>query len=277
MIMQRLHKAGIDFNRLIWLIVTMEWGMMICSGLHLGNFFGSGLFEFYIDPMYWVFFFTGIPHQIQTQFGFGSAMSILTGLCLFFGILKPEKRMNAVLAFVLLLSHYLMITAHMGHRNFQTGFFLILIPFFFKVESKKLAWEGMRYWILLFYASAGLFKLFHLPDISFNYLSDQIQKNWLMYHLEHSSDMRMLIIDRLIANPYIAYPVFWIGCMLELFCLIGLFTRRLDIWIFWGLVVFHIGIWVCMDIGFIGQMAFLLGILYPFDKAQHTNLNHGLL
>lgn len=277
MIMQRLHKSGLNFNRLIWLVVTMEWCMMICSGLHLGNFFGSGLFEFDIDPMYWAFFFTGIPRLIQTQLGFGLSLSILTGVCLFIGILKPEKRMNAILVFALLLSHYLMMTAHMGHRNFQAGFFLILIPFFFKGESQILAWEGMRYWILLFYASAGLFKLFHLPDISINYLADQLQQKWLIYHLEYSSDIRMQIIDRLIANPYITHLIYWIGCMLELFCLIGLFTRRLDGWIFWGLVVFHVGIWLCMDIGFIGQLAFLLGIIYPYDKAQCTNLNHRLL
>jgi hypothetical protein len=275
MMLNRLHKIGIDFNRLIWLTVAIEWGLMMLSGLNLGNFYGAGFFEFGIDPVYWGFFLTGLPRLIQTQFGLGLALSILTGLSLIIGIFKPINRWNAILSFGLLLSHYLMITAHMGHRNFQTGFFLILLPFFFKAESQKLAWEGMRYWILLFYASAGFYKILHFSDIPFNYLSDQIKQNWLMHRLENATDMRMIFIDRLIASPITTNFIFWTGCLLELFCLTGLFTHKLDRCIFLGLVVLHVGIWLLMDIGFIGQMAFLLGVLYPSYKAQCTNLNHG--
>lgn len=276
MMLQRFNNVGIDFNRLIWLTVAIEWGILMLSGLNLGNFHGSGFFEFGIDPIYWGFFFTGLPRLIQTKFGLGIALSILTGLCLLFGIINPAKRLNAALAFGLLLLHYLMITAHMGHRNFQTGFFLILLPFLFKGESQKLAWEGLRYWILLFYASAGFYKLFQFSQISFNYLSNQLHQNWLIYRLEHSSDIRLLLIDRLIANPYITNLIFWIGCVIELFCLTGLFTPRLDKWIFLGLIVLHAGIWVLMDIGIVGQMALLLGILYQTENKQHSDLNHGL-
>jgi hypothetical protein len=268
MILQRLLKIGIDFNRLIWMVVTIEWAIMMFSGLSLGNFYGAGFFEFGTDPIYWGFFFTGIPHLIQTKFGIGIALTILTGLCLFVGIIKPLKIWNAAIAIGLLLMHYLMATAHMGHRNFQSGFFLILIPFLFKGRSKELAWEGLRYWILLFYASAAFYKIFQHSNIPFNYFADQLQQQWLGYRMDQSSDLRLKMIEYLIAKPSVTNLIFWIGCMLEMFCLAGLFTRRMDNWIFWGLVFLHFGIWLLMDIGLIGQLAFLLGILYPTVKTK---------
>ena len=49
--------SALSVDRLIWVVLSLEWGMMMISGLNLGKFYGAGLFEFGIDPVYWLFFF----------------------------------------------------------------------------------------------------------------------------------------------------------------------------------------------------------------------------
>jgi hypothetical protein len=259
----QLEWSALSVDRLIWIVLSLEWGMMMISGLNLGKFYGAGLFEFGIDPVYWLFFFSGIPKRIHEVNGIGIGLSVLAGLSLIYGSINPHKRRNAGLALLLLMVHYLMITAHMGHRNFQTGSFLILIPFLFKQPAQKFAWEGLRHWALLFYLSAGLYKLINYSEIPNGYFSALLRKQWLLYGIEHSTDFRLRWMYWLIGQPEFSNLVFWMGCFLELFCIVGLFTRRMDFWIIFGLFTLHAGIWLTMDIGFLGQIAFLIVVMYP--------------
>jgi hypothetical protein len=258
-----------QFERIVWLLVAVEWGAINISGISLSIFHGARLFEFGIDPVYWIFFKTGIPDLITQTSGLGMILSMLTFIGLVYGIVNPQNRINAGFVFFLLCVHYLMITSYMGHRNFQFGFCWTILPFLFKPESRKFTWEALRYWVLIFYATAGLYKLNNFQLISTDYLAHLLDNQWMIYRLEASNDFRLLIIHNLLQNPNIIFYLFWTACMLELFCLIGLITHLFDRYIGWLLILLHVGIWMIWDIAPIGQLSVLIVVflITPRNKS----------
>lgn len=238
-------------------MLLAEYVLLMLSGVTPSGLHGDIFFSLGVDPLAWLFRLSGIPEMILGSRVISVAfdLGILVLLVLLFR--DPSKRSVAVPLFVLLLSAYLILVSCLTHRNFQAGFFWVVFPFMFRGEARALAFEALRYFLLLFYFSAGLYKIFHGAFWDAGLFSGHLSGQFAPYFLEGNTgwrtDLNLFLVNHLGA----AHLMYGFGILAELVMVIGFFTRRFDKWLGFSLLLFHGFNWVIMDIGVVGQVAFI--------------------
>lgn len=150
------------------------------------------------------------------------------------------------------------------------GWFFIPLLFTAKDEkSTALFIEGLRYAFLLIFLSAGLWKI-----RAGGIFDTQVMSGILI--LQHATELAFFpgnthtrIIVWLIQHPWISYSLYFIGTMTELSFIIGLFTKKWDKLLIWGLILFIILDTLLMRINYAAWLAFIPVILEA-AKARHT-------
>ena len=144
------------------------------------------------------------------------------------------------------------------HWNFQEGFFIILFPLCFRsVRSKLFAFEAVRYFLLFFYGSAGLLKIISGSYLNSQHLAHLLSGQFGPYFIEGNTGWRTSLHLYLVNTPSISHLLFIGSIILELFALVGFFTKKLDPYIAIALLLFHLADWIMMDIAPFGQIAFI--------------------
>lgn len=256
-----MKQPAYQFDRLryVWICWTLEWAVILASGVGFHSFAGNPFFSLGVDPLQWAPFLLHLPQWISGHAGMGWLLDIglLTGGIAL--IRNPHADRLALIQLMGALLFYTMLTGYLGHRNFHTGMFLVFVPFVFQsVQSRSLAYEAVRYFLLFFYCSAGWFKLVngHLWDTS--QMQSILQQQLLPYYLESSSNVRVAINQYLLHHATLAQGLYVLSFLAEFGAILGFFTRKFDRWILVALLAFHLPNWIVMDIAPIGQLSFLL-------------------
>lgn len=124
------------------------------------------------------------------------------------------------------------------------GYMLLPIVFLSSRESTfALLWEGLRYFFLFFFASAGCWKLvqggvFHLGQMSAILQNQHLER--LTLPSGPAGDWYGHLIWWLVNHPLVSYGLYGCATVAELSFLVGFFTRKWDKWLGLIFIVFLI-------------------------------------
>jgi len=216
-----------DYRNQLILLVLIEFLVFLISGVGYTSISQAPYFNIGVDPFYWFFYGLHIPQTILKYPVIASVFDFVTLGFLLLSLFKFNEYWIRCTVFLLLL-YYVTLTGYLGHRNYQSGFVWVLIPLMFKSEKNKgLAFESLRYWILFFYTSSALFKIFGEGILHSNHLSSIITQQFIPYHIEQNLEFRTLINSYLSNHMLVVQFLFCGAILLEISAIIGFFTKKL--------------------------------------------------
>ena len=246
-------------------LVELEVLVMLLSGIGFYELHAAPYFNIGVDLIYWFFYLLGIPQFVLANAYVALVFDISLLLCLGFLFFNIENRVLAIISFLMLMLFYVTITGYLGHRNFQSGFVLVLIPLMWgRAKSRQFVFEGLRYWLLLFYCSSAILKLSSSAIWDLHHFSTILQNQFLPYYVENQLGWRTHLNQFLLSHPTATMCLFLVGMLMELCTIVGFFTKKFDRYLGITLIVFHVGNWMLMDIAPIGHFS----ILFMFFISQ---------
>lgn len=259
---------SVTHQRYVLAILLCEFIVMVVSGVGFNGLSGNAFFSLGVDPFQWPAYLLKIPQYILSNKIAGYLFDGLILLSLMLLIRKPDKTAIGLFVLSLMWMYYTTLTGYLGHRNYQAGMFLVCIPFIFKqAKGRPLAWEGLRYFLLIFYSSAALLKLYQLDLFNTHHFSGILQKQLSAYYFEHCTGAWLYVNQFLVNNPLVSHALFVGSIILEILPLAGFFTRKFDRWIAGAILLFHLASWAIMNIAPIGQVAFISVLFFSVKSS----------
>ena len=244
--------------RILLCMVLLEYLMFIFSGVSFSSLYADTFYNIEVDPAYWIFYLAEIPQLILSHYWLGITLDISIILLLVYLIRYPFNNKPAIPAFLFLFVFYISLTGYLGHRNYQSGFIWILVPFLFrKGINRSFAYEAVRYYLLFFYVSAAIFKIADFGIFQSSMMREILVSQFTPYFLEGNTGIRTTVNLFLVHHENIAALLYLAAFTIELIAVIGFFTRRFDRFIGVAILLFHFANWFIMDIAPIGQIAFV--------------------
>lgn len=244
--------------RFIFCIVLLEYLLFIFSGVSFSFLQGDTFFSFGVDPASWFIFLTGLPQYIITHHWLAVLIDTLTIFFLLLFVRDPLNNKIALILLILLFFFYISLMAYLTHRNFQTGIFLVFVPFIFgKSRNRLFSFEAVRYYMLLFYISAAVLKISSKAWLHSEHFSHMISQQFATYFVEGNTGTRTSVNIFMAGHPGFTYVLYIASIVIEGIALIGFFTKRFDSWLAIAFLGFHFLNWVIMDIAPLGQIGFI--------------------
>lgn len=248
--------------RILLIVLMVEYLFFIFSGVSYSFLHGAVLKYVNVDLIYWSVNLTGFPKLVVENYFVAVALDVITVLLFIFLLLKPNVRLGFITLFILLFLFYITFNTFHTHANIQLGYAIILLPFVFKsARLFSITWDFLRYYLLFFYLSAGIFKFIYggiFDPALMSYTLKNQHALYLYFSPEHFRERIVIYLDN---QPTVAWIFYILATIIELSAIVGFFTKRFDRILFVLLLLFHIGNWFLMDIGAIGMIAFLLLLL----------------
>ena len=262
-----------NLHRLLIGMLAAEWLLFVCSGVSFSFLHNDPFFSIGVDPLYWLFYGTGIPQLIVHQHWLAIVADNTVFLLLAVLLYRPALNKIAVALLLLLLLFYITLTGYHTHRNFQTGFVFVVLPFIFKAsQSRYMAYEAARYFLLFFYTSSALLKLFSPSLYDPTHFSQVLMQQYVPYFLENNTGWRTSLNLYLIHHTGIAWSLFIGAFVVELVTVAGFLSKKFDYILGIFLLGFHFANWVLMDIAPFGQIAFIcLLFMHKAFRVKNTS------
>jgi hypothetical protein len=269
------YQKQIMAIRFILIVTLIEFLIFIVSGVSLSYQYGNTFFSIGVDPAFWLFYLMKVPQTIALYKPLGMAIDACIVLLLVLLIYNPKKFRIAAILFILMLLFYTTLTGFLSHRNYQTGFILVLIPFMFREINQFFAYNAIRYFLLFYYLSSAVFKISNGLSNTESF-SSVLVNQFSPYFLENNTGWRTDLNLYLIYNPGTSFFLYCSAIVLELSALIGFFTKKYDVVLCLLFLAFHVGNWVIMDIAPMGHISFVLLLLISKYYIAPNYLNHML-
>ncbi|MEO7524708.1 MAG: hypothetical protein ABIT58_11470 [Ferruginibacter sp.] len=269
--------------RIFFCLLLFEVTLFVFSGVSFSFLQGDRFFQLGADPFSWLVYGLNLPQFILKHYWIGFTLDISIIVLFLLFIRNPFSHGLALVLFILLFVFYICLMGYLTHRNYQAGFFMVLIPFIFKKDiNKAFAFEAVRYFLLFFYLSAALLKFTNGSLLDPAHLSHMISGQFSAYFLEGNTGFRTHLNSYLMNHEKTGYLLYSGSFLVELSVIFGFFTKRYDKLIAVLLLVFHLTNWLIMDIAPFGQITFisLLFISHSFkvrqDQVVDRQLKNGL-
>lgn len=180
-------------------------------------------------------------------------VSALFDISLFFTpvfFLFSGKRIFSI-AFTVLVTFYFLafnVTAfHHYHGLF--AIVVISIPFWTKNKTRfHLLWEAVRYYWLYVFSSAAIWKILRGSVFYRDQLSNILKQQQLDLLLQQPGGMQARFIQHLISNPEVSHAVLLLNVAVQLFFVVGFFTKKFDLVLFVLAIVFCVANYFVMNI-----------------------------
>jgi hypothetical protein len=244
--------------KLIFCFVLLEYLVFIYSGVSFSFLHGDSFFSIGTDPVFWAFYLARFPQFIAANQWLGILLDISIPILLLLLIINPFNHKAARIVFFLLLLFYIMLMGYKAHRNYQVGFALLFFPFIFRKEiNKSFAFEAIRYFLLFFYVSAAVLKIWSHAFADHALFSHLITSQFTPYFLEGNTGLRTNANLFLIGHPIVTQVLYNASIVIEFAAILGFFTKRFDKSIAIVVLLFHFCNWFIMDIAPLGQISFI--------------------
>lgn len=181
------------------------------------------------DFVYQLFYNSGIMQFVLAHPFVASVLDMLLFLLPILAMVTGRRLFIIGTSAGLLLYQFIfnLVTYHNYHG--LVGAVLLTIPFWSKKQERfELLWQGIRYYWLYVFASAGLWKLLRGSAFHDGQLSAVLMAQQLDLLLQHPDSWKAQIIEYLISHKAVANSVLLVNVALQLSFLIGFFTRRFD-------------------------------------------------
>lgn len=224
-----------------------------------------------LDITYWVFVSSALHLWLA-----GSTGALLLQAALFIfpitGLFFPQRALPGMLTTGVLLLYHLFFNLYSGsHAHLLIGPLLISVALWWKKEqSFQLVWEGLRYYTLFIYVSAFLWKVFFYGSFwHWNQGVTLIRMNTLDLQLYHPDAWFTHIYQWVTANEWIANSAEKALTLLELFPIVGFFTRKYDKVIFLSIIIIHALTSFFMDVFFFEYFALWCTLLIIPKRSEN--------
>jgi hypothetical protein len=212
------------------------------------------------DNVYWMLHILHIPEFIYgsnlTARLFDGIMISTTLLFFFF----PNRIIFCVVSLLCFWLFQIMFGTTAGHHYAHVGYLIVPLPFLFRNNERfTLTWQLIRYWILFLFVCAGLYKFYYEGFFH------TVNMSSLMRTYFDEQSLRGQILIYISAHPAFAQIFYQLAAILETICIVGFFTRRWDIWLALGLLLFNLGNLFIMGIPF-WENSFVIAVLLPWNN-----------
>ncbi|HRI21251.1 MAG TPA: hypothetical protein PLA68_09855, partial [Panacibacter sp.] len=187
------------------------------------------------DLVTWLFMQTGIHQWLLNNPAGCISFDILFYVMplSYLVIYKASKKLSAVIAVVMLLVNWCYLQAYTLYpSNSMEGYIAwLLFPFVLTAADKKtfsLLFDGLRYFFIFWFVSAGVWKLVQGGVFSISQMSGVLlyQHNQLLTSSPGYWQSNLILY--LIKNPIIGWLLYLSATLLELSFFIGFFTKKYD-------------------------------------------------
>lgn len=146
------------------------------------------------------------------------------------------------------LLYFIVFTTWSNHHYRPIlGLLLAGIPFAFqRTERFNLVFQGLRFYVLFIYTSAGLYKIIRGSWSEPAQMAHIIEATQLELFLASPDGWHAQLFTWLLQHQTISWLLFALATVLETVFIIGYFTRRYDVWLFVTAISLHIGFYFTM-------------------------------
>ena len=263
---------ALNFNKnqvkILLSILLIEYFVFIISGTSYSFLAKAVLKVPGFDFFYWIINLVKLPSFIIGNRLIAILLDTATVVMLIALIIKPASLFLFRTLFFLFFLFYISFNTFHTHHNIQIGYSIVLFPFIFrKTVNFLIAWEFLRYYLLFFYFSAGLYKIIWGGYLDPGLMTYILKNQHAIYFYFDPNGLRQQVINYFLQHVYLSWILYLLAIIIELFPIIGFFSKKYDKTIFIFLVIFHIANWFFMDISIFGQLAFLtILIIKPTNR-----------
>jgi hypothetical protein len=179
-------------------------------------------------------------------------------------------RLSTIISVIMLFVNWLYIQLYTLYpaNSIESYTSWLLFPFLFVTLNLRRFYfilQGLRYFFLYFFASAGLWKIVQQGIFNMNQMSGVLLYQHKEY-LSSSYNWYASFIYWLINHPSTSYLFYLSATLLELSYIIGFFTKKYDHFLIAGFLVFLLIDILLMRIHYWEVSAFLIALYYSRFK-----------
>jgi hypothetical protein len=240
---QRNILARIVFG---WVVVALLWRWH--DGAMLSQLEAPVLGNAYKDLTFWLFELLGIPQGLTGSYGLALAFDLSLTVSAALMLVRPQWVWSARVYSVLILVYFIVQTTYANHHYRPIiGLVVAGLPFTF-VSLDRFNWmlQGLRYYILFVYTSAGLYKIFRGSWFNVDQMTGIIENTQLELFLAAPDGWHAQLFGWLLQHQNVSWLLFLLATVLETVFILGYFTRRYDVWLFATAMSLHIGFYFTM-------------------------------
>ncbi len=275
MSLNQQHRKNIVafYCLLFYALMLFKWW----SGLFLYQF-RPEIFNTRFDLVSWFLMNTGLHQWLINQslrwVLFDVAFYILP-LFYWLAFLKNSKLARAV-ALVMLIVNWIYIQCYtlFPTNSIESYTCWLLFPILFltsRLRSFFFVLQGLRYYFLFIFASAGTWKIIQLGIFN----ADQMSGVLLYQHKEFLTSSPGYWLTNffywLINHPFWGYLLYLAGTLTELFFIAGFFTKKPDRWLISAFIVFVVLDLFIMRIYYWELAPFLITLYYSRYRRPSAN------
>ena len=227
------------------------------------------IFRTRFDGVTWLFMQTGLHQFLLQQKGGYMLMDIFfySMPLLYYRVYRKIPRYMTAAGFVMLVVNwfYVQIYTLYPTNSLEGHVAWLLMPLLFMMKDLKSFYyvlQGLRYFFLYFFASAGLWKIYEGGLFNLSEMSNLL----LFQHKEQlvSSPGHWFteFIYWLVKHPAFSYALYVLATMAELVFIAGFFTKRWDRWLVTVFLAFVAADLLVMKINYFEVLPFLIPMYY---------------
>lgn len=240
---QRTTLARIVFG---WILIALLWRW--ANGAMLSQLEAPVLGNVYKDLTFWLFELLGVQQGLTASYTVALLFDCSLTLSAAVLLLRPNMVWTARLYSVLILVYFIVQTTYANHHYRPIiGLVVAGLPFTFHALD-RFNWmlQGLRYYILFVYTSAGLYKVFRGSWFNMDQMSGIIENTQLELFLAAPDGWHAHLFTWLLQHQTVSWLLFLLATILEIVFIVGYFTRRYDVWLFITAMSLHIGFYFTM-------------------------------
>lgn len=217
------------------------------------------------DNTFWLFHLLHIPQYLLQHYWAALFFDVvLTTSCLVC-IFVPGQRLFTWITVIGTWILYVCYCTAAGKHYAQIGYLITPIAFLaLRPQRFQFTWELVRYWVCFLYVSAGIYKIWYGGFAAADNMSNivaQTHADWLPLVQD---GWRSQAAQWLIEHPASQW-FYRLVTVIDLALIVGFFTKKYDKWLVLGLIAFHVGNYLLLQISFVEQ-SLIFAPLLPWHK-----------
>ncbi|PCJ87471.1 MAG: hypothetical protein COA57_04665 [Flavobacteriales bacterium] len=219
------------------------------------------------DNTYWLLHYLQVPQILAGNHW----LAVLFDGCLFLTAILSlgfaKNRFPPLLFWVLFAVYFITFHSYFVHHGHSlVGVIFITIPFFAKsAKSFSLLFAGVRFYTLFIYVSAAFWKIFRGSVFESNQMVNMLKEQNISVMINNPDSLQAGITTFFVNHPDFTFGLGMVAMLLQLFFIVGVFTRKFDMLLILSGIIFHLGTYILMDIQF-WEIWILYITLIPWNK-----------
>ena len=227
------------------------------------------IFQTRFDGITWLFMQTRIHQFLLHQQGGFLLMDIFfySMPLIYFRVYKKFRKYIGLAGFIMLVINWFYVQAYTLYptNSIEGHVGWLLFPLLFMMrglESFYYVFQGLRYFFLYFFVSAGFWKIYEGGLFNVGQMSNLLLYQHKEQLVSSPGHWYTDFIYWLVRNPVISYILFLLSTLMELGFLAGFFTKKFDRWLIRFFLLFIVADLLVMKINYFEVLPFLLILYY---------------